>query len=170
MRLFTTLVRRKYLFPGLSCHTARVGDVRTTLAGLEEIPLRQTRKRRPTPAAPPREGGRRLLVPLRMKGLALCGPRIPRRAHRRGSFLRAPRRRRRRRALLVARTVRDFPAPSGEALIMDGVVPVTPGMNRAKVVNVTPWTVIREPPVGAPVKVQGVSGRMGIARWSPKRP
>ena len=45
MRLFTTLAKRKYLFPGLSCHTARMGDVRTTLAGLEEIPLRLARKR-----------------------------------------------------------------------------------------------------------------------------
>ena len=111
-------------------------------------------------------------MPLGMKGLAMCGPRILRRAHRRGCFPRDPRRRRRRRALLGVRTARDFPALSGEALIMNGLAPgmeqVIPGMNRAKVVNVTPWTVIREPPVGAPVKVHGVSGRMGIARWSPR--
>ena len=110
-------------------------------------------------------------MPLRVEGLALSGPHTPRRAHRRGQFLRAPRRRRRRRALLGARTARDFPALSGEALIMNKVVLVTPGMNRTKVVNiVTPWTVIREPPVGAPIKAQGVSVRRATAQWTPKRP
>ena len=114
-------------------------------------------------------------MPLGMKGLALCGPRIPRRAHRRGCFLRDPRRRRRRRALLEAWIARSVQTQSGEALIMNGVVPrgkvhTIPSMNRAKVVNVTPWTMIWGPPVGAPVKVQGVSVRMGPARWTPMRP
>ena len=50
-----------------------------------------------------------------------------------------------------------------------GKVHRIPRMNRAKVVNVTPWTMIRVPPVGAPAKVQGVSVRMGLAQWTPKR-
>ena len=44
MRLFTTLAACKYLFPGLSCRSALV-DLWASLVGLEEIPLRQTRKR-----------------------------------------------------------------------------------------------------------------------------
>ena len=112
-------------------------------------------------------GEQRHLGPLRVKGVALCAPRTPRRAHRRGSFLREPRRRLRRRVLLGVRTARDFPALSGEALIMNGVVLMTPGMNRARVVDtVTPRTVIREPPVGAPSKVHGVSVRMALGQWT----
>ena len=115
-------------------------------------------------------GEPRHLVQTGRRGLALCGPLFPKEAHRRGR-LRGPRRRLRRGALLGVRTARDFPALSREALIMDGVVPVTPGMNRARVVNiVTPWTVIRDPPVGAPIKVQGVSVRTVTARWTPQRP
>ena len=105
------------------------------------------------------------------KGLALCGPRFPKGAHRRGCFLLDPRRRLRRGALLWDGTARDFPARSREALIMDGVVPVTPDMNRARVANpVTPWTVIRDPPVEAPIKVQGVSVRTATAEWTLRRP
>ena len=51
-----------------------------------------------------------------------------------------------------------------------GKVHRIPRMNRAKVVNVTPWTMIWGPPVGAPVKVQGVSVRMGVAQWTLMRP
>ena len=54
---------------------------------------------------------------------------------------------------------------------MDGVVPVTPDMNRARVANpVTPWTVIRDPREEAPIKVQGVSVRTATAEWTLKRP
>ena len=44
MRLFTTLVECKYLFPGLSCPSTLV-DLGASLVGLEEIPLHKARKR-----------------------------------------------------------------------------------------------------------------------------